>query len=145
MRNDGTIIIAYFEVRRGQGSGDCIAGAIAGLPAARMLGDEGSVEARPVVPSAPAAARRSAGASCLHNGMDRGRRAKRATEACALQPARRNVAMRALANKFGAHLTFSQGESTGRIDVIKRSAAIASVAVRIREHARGCTHDCGFQ
>ena len=27
--------------------------------------------------------------------------------------------MRALANKFGAHLTFSQGESTGRIDVIE--------------------------
>jgi hypothetical protein len=31
-----------------------------------------------------------------------------------------NVAMRALANKFGAHLTFSQGESTGTIDVIKQ-------------------------
>ena len=30
-----------------------------------------------------------------------------------------NVAMRALANKFGAHLTFSQGESTGTIDVTK--------------------------
>jgi acetyltransferase (GNAT) family protein len=31
-----------------------------------------------------------------------------------------NVAMRALANKFGAHLTFSQGESTGMVDVIKQ-------------------------
>jgi hypothetical protein len=28
-----------------------------------------------------------------------------------------NEAMRALANKFGAHLTFSQGESTGSIDL----------------------------
>ena len=27
--------------------------------------------------------------------------------------------MRALADKFGAHLTFSQGEFTGTIDVIK--------------------------
>ena len=30
-----------------------------------------------------------------------------------------NVAMRALAKKFGAHMTFSQGESTCTIDVIK--------------------------
>ena len=28
-----------------------------------------------------------------------------------------NHAMRALANKFGAHLTFRQGESTGNIDL----------------------------
>jgi hypothetical protein len=32
-----------------------------------------------------------------------------------------NEAMRALANKFGAHLTFSQGESTGIIDLARPS------------------------
>jgi predicted YcjX-like family ATPase len=32
-----------------------------------------------------------------------------------------NEAMRALANKFGAHLTFSHGESTGVIDLSRPS------------------------
>ena len=32
-----------------------------------------------------------------------------------------NEPMRALANKFGAHLTFSHGESTGSIDLIKQN------------------------
>jgi len=32
-----------------------------------------------------------------------------------------NEAMRALAHKFGAHLTFRQGESTGSIDLTRRN------------------------
>ena len=57
-----------------------------------------------------------------------------------------NVAMRALADKFGAHLTFSQGESTGTIDVIKHGQPqSASVPFGVRQHARGCTRDYGFQ
>ena len=34
-----------------------------------------------------------------------------------------NEAMRALANKFGAHLTFRHGESTGTIDLTKQDQA----------------------
>src|SRR3954467_8444704 len=34
-----------------------------------------------------------------------------------------NEAMRALAHKFGAHLTFRQGESTGTIDLARRKQA----------------------
>ena len=38
----------------------------------------------------------------------------------AWRPRRGAARRRALANKFGAHLTFSQGEATGTIDVIKQ-------------------------
>jgi hypothetical protein len=34
-----------------------------------------------------------------------------------------NEAMRALAHKFGAHLTFRQGESTGSIDLTRHNQA----------------------
>lgn len=37
-----------------------------------------------------------------------------------------NQAMRALANKFGAHLTFRQGESTGTIDLQHEADTVAS-------------------
>ncbi len=39
-----------------------------------------------------------------------------------------NEAMRALANKFGAHLSFRQGESTGSIDLRNRPAAASLIA-----------------
>jgi GNAT superfamily N-acetyltransferase len=38
-----------------------------------------------------------------------------------------NQAMRALANKFGAHLTFRQGESTGTIDLDQQAPAAVEV------------------
>jgi Acetyltransferase (GNAT) family len=37
-----------------------------------------------------------------------------------------NEAMRALAQKFGAHLTFRQGESTGSIDLTQQNQAEAA-------------------
>ena len=41
-----------------------------------------------------------------------------------------NQAMRALANKFGAHLTFRQGESTGSIDLKQQpQSELASLAI----------------
>lgn len=42
-----------------------------------------------------------------------------------------NQAMRALANKFGAHLTFRQGESTGTIDLEQQAAETATVPRQI--------------
>jgi hypothetical protein len=42
-----------------------------------------------------------------------------------------NEAMRGLANKFGAHLTFRHGESTGSIDLRKRPTAAPQPLVAI--------------
>jgi hypothetical protein len=44
--------------------------------------------------------------------------------------------MRALANKFGAHLTFRHGESTGSIDLIKQDRPELAPAVSPLEAAR---------
>jgi hypothetical protein len=41
-----------------------------------------------------------------------------------------NQAMRSLANKFGAHLTFRQGESTGTIDLRQQpQLGLARIAI----------------
>ncbi|WP_322517315.1 GNAT family N-acetyltransferase [Rhodopseudomonas palustris] len=42
-----------------------------------------------------------------------------------------NQAMRALANKFGAHLTFRQGESTGTIDLKQQAAPGSQPTIEI--------------
>jgi len=42
-----------------------------------------------------------------------------------------NEAMRALANKFGAHLTFRYGESTGEIDLRQQAAAHPSASAAL--------------
>ena len=42
-----------------------------------------------------------------------------------------NQAMRALANKFGAHLTFRQGESTGTIDLVDSTTEAKSDNIEI--------------
>lgn len=42
-----------------------------------------------------------------------------------------NQAMRALANKFGAHLTFRQGESTGTIDLKQEAARAGQPTIEI--------------
>ena len=49
-----------------------------------------------------------------------------------------NQAMRALANKFGAHLTFRQGESTGGIDLMQQPRAeLATLAIGAAADAAG--------
>ena len=49
---------------------------------------------------------------------------------CASPPARSNEAMRALASKFGAHLVFRHGESTGTIDLARQpQAELAKLAI----------------
>ncbi|MFC0243068.1 GNAT family N-acetyltransferase [Rhodopseudomonas telluris] len=42
-----------------------------------------------------------------------------------------NQAMRALANKFGAHLTFRQGESTGTIDLNQEAPRVDAPTIEI--------------
>ena len=55
-----------------------------------------------------------------------------------------NEAMRALANKFGAHLTFSHGESTGIID-LARPSQLETGAVAGDHADRGRAGDREFQ
>ncbi len=50
----------------------------------------------------------------------------RATAACAITTGAQNDAMRALASKFGAQLTFRHGESTGSIDLTEQHPAGAA-------------------
>jgi GNAT superfamily N-acetyltransferase len=105
--NDGTIVIAYFE-----------AGVVRG--AAELHPPQQSPDALPEIAfSVEASARRRGVGSFLFRQLiaearEKGYRQLRITTGA------QNVAMRALANKFGAHLTFSQGESNGTVDVIKQ-------------------------
>ena len=103
--DDGTVIIAYFE-------GGVVRGAAELHPPDRQSTDPlpeiaFSVEAR---------VRRQGVGSILFKKLiaearSRGYRSLRITTGA------QNQAMRALANKFGAHLTFCHGESTGSIEL----------------------------
>jgi GNAT superfamily N-acetyltransferase len=104
--NDGTIVIAYFED-----------GVVRG--AAELHPPEQSPDSLPEIAfSVEAAARRRGVGSFLFRQLIAEAHAK-GYRKLRITTGAQNVAMRALANKFGAHLTFSQGESTGTIDVIK--------------------------
>ena len=105
--NDGTVVIAYFED-----------GVVRG--AAELHPPEQSPDSLPEIAfSVEAAARRRGVGSFLFRQLFAEARAK-GYRKLRITTGAQNVAMRALANKFGAHLTFSQGESTGTIDVIKQ-------------------------
>jgi GNAT superfamily N-acetyltransferase len=112
--NDGTIVIAYFE-----------AGVVRG--AAELHPPQQSPDALPEIAfSVEASARRRGVGSFLFRQLiaearEKGYRKLRITTGA------QNVAMRALANKFGAHLTFSQGESTGTVDIKQGQRETASV------------------
>ena len=101
---DGTVIIAYFEN-----------GVVRG--AAELHPPDQSPDALPEIAfSVEASVRRQGVGSILFKKLiaearSRGYRSLRITTGA------QNEAMRALANKFGAHLTFRRGESTGSIDL----------------------------
>jgi GNAT superfamily N-acetyltransferase len=102
--DDGTVIIAYIE-------GGVVRGA------AELHPPDPSVDALPEVAfSVEASVRRRGVGSILFRKLiaearSRGYRSLRITTGA------QNRAMRALAGKFGAHLTFRHGESTGTIDL----------------------------
>ena len=104
--NDGTIVIAYFEDGVVRGAANCI----------RRRNRRNSLPEIAFSVEAPAR-RRGVGSflfrQLIAEASAKGYRKLRITTGA------QNVAMRALANKFGAHLTFSPGKSTGKIDVIK--------------------------
>jgi GNAT superfamily N-acetyltransferase len=105
--NDGTVIIAYLED-----------GAVRG--AAELHPPETSPDLLPEIAFSVEARLRRQGVGSLlfqkliEEARIRGYRRLRITTGA------QNDAMRALANKFGAHLMFSQGESTGTIEVAER-------------------------
>ncbi|MBR1230106.1 MULTISPECIES: GNAT family N-acetyltransferase [unclassified Bradyrhizobium] len=106
--NDGTVIIGYFED-----------GVVRG--AAELHPPEQSPDALPEIAfSVESSVRRKGVGSILFRKLIAEARAK-AYKSLRITTGAQNEAMRALANKFGAHLTFRYGESTGSIDLAKQN------------------------
>jgi GNAT superfamily N-acetyltransferase len=123
--DDGTVIIAYIED-----------GVVRG--AAELHPPDQSPDALPEVAfSVEKCVRRQGVGSTLFRNLIWEARAK-GYHSLRITTGAQNQAMRALANKFGAHLTFSQGESSGLIDLKSRPlpelvhSAIAAPADPVR-------------
>ena len=105
--DDGTVIIAYIED-----------GVVRG--AAELHPPDQSPEAAPEIAfSVEARVRRQGVGSILFRKLIAEARS-RGYDSLRITTGAQNQAMRALANKFGAHLTFRHGESTGSIDLKKQ-------------------------
>ena len=106
--NDGTLIIAYFED-----------GVVRG--AAELHPSEQSPDSLPEIAfSVETSVRRKGVGSILFRKLIAEARAK-GYSSLRITTGAQNEAMRALANKFGAHLTFRYGESTGNIDLAEQN------------------------
>ncbi|MBR0895500.1 GNAT family N-acetyltransferase [Bradyrhizobium tropiciagri] len=108
--NDGTVIIAYFED-----------GVVRG--AAELHPPEQSPDAQPEIAfSVERSVRRKGVGSTLFRKLIAEAHAK-GYESLRITTGAQNDAMRALATKFGAQLTFRHGESTGSIDLTDQHQA----------------------
>jgi GNAT superfamily N-acetyltransferase len=123
--DDGTVIIAYIED-----------GVVRG--AAELHPPDQSPDSLPEIAfSVEARVRRQGVGSILFRKLIAEARAK-GYQSLRITTGAQNQAMRALAHKFGAHLTFRHGESTGSIDLKQRPqpgparAAIATPAEAAR-------------
>jgi GNAT superfamily N-acetyltransferase len=126
--NDGTVIIAYIED-----------GVVRG--AAELHPPEQSPDAQPEIAfSVEASARRLGVGSILFRKLIEEARAK-GYRSLRITTGAQNEAMRALANKFGAHLTFRHGESTGSIDLApqRQPEPAASAMANAIDAARAMT------
>jgi GNAT superfamily N-acetyltransferase len=115
--DDGTVIIGYFED-----------GTIRG--AAELHPPEQSPDSLPEIAfSVERAARRRGVGTILFRRVIEQARAK-GYKSLRITTGADNHAMRALARKFGAHLSFRHGESTGTIDLTKQpQAELAKLAI----------------
>jgi hypothetical protein len=115
--DDGTIIIAYFEN-----------GVVRG--AAELHPPDQSPDSLPEIAfSVEASVRRQGVGSILFRKLIAEARSK-GYHSLRITTGAQNHAMRALANKFGAHLTFRQGESTGSIDLKQQPLSpVAGLAI----------------
>lgn len=106
--NDGTVVIAYLE-------DDVVRGA------AELHPPEQSEDAIPEIAfSVESKVRRQGVGTVLFRKLIAVARAK-GYKSLRITTGSSNEAMRALARKFGAHLSFSHGESTGVIDLTRQS------------------------
>jgi GNAT superfamily N-acetyltransferase len=116
--DDGTVIIAYIED-----------GVVRG--AAELHPPDQSQDSLPEIAfSVEACVRRQGVGSILFTKLiaearSRGHHSLRITTGA------QNQAMRALANKFGAHLTFRHGESTGSIDLTQQPRPKLAIATAV--------------
>jgi GNAT superfamily N-acetyltransferase len=127
--NDGTVIIAYIED-----------GVVRG--AAELHPPEQSPDALPEIAfSVESSVRRKGVGSILFRKLIAEARAK-GYRSLRITTGAENEAMRALASKFGADLTFRYGESTGSIDLARESqpAAASSAISTTIEAARTITN-----
>jgi GNAT superfamily N-acetyltransferase len=109
--NDGTIVIAFFEN-----------GVVRG--AAELHPPDQSPDSLPEIAfSVEASVRRRGVGSILFRKLIKEARAK-GYQSLRITTGAQNDAMRALANKFGAHLTFRYGESTGTIDLTQQDDTV---------------------
>ena len=115
--NDGTVIVAYIED-----------GVVRG--AAELHPPEQSPDAIPEIAfSVEASVRRQGVGIILFRKLIQEARAS-GYKSLRITTGAGNEAMKALANKFGAHLTFSHGESTGIIDLTQHhQPELAAVSV----------------
>ena len=115
--DDGTVIIAYIED-----------GVVRG--AAELHPPDPSPDALPEIAfSVEASVRRQGVGSMLFKRLIAEARSK-GYRSLRITTGAQNQAMRALANKFGAHLTFRHGESTGTIDLKQQpQSELAKLAV----------------
>jgi GNAT superfamily N-acetyltransferase len=114
--NDGTVIIAYFED-----------GVVRG--AAELHPPEQSPDAQPEIAfSVERSVRRRGVGSTLFRKLIAEAHAK-GYASLRITTGAQNDAMRALANKFGAQLTFRHGESTGSIDLTEQHQTEPAPAV----------------
>ena len=117
--DDGTIIIAYIE-------GGVVHGA------AELHPPDQSPNSLPEIAfSVEACVRRQGVGSILFRKLIAEARAK-GYRSLRITTGAQNQAMRALAHKFGAELTFRQGESTGSIDITQQprpELALAAIAI----------------
>src|SRR5438094_10367188 len=106
--NDGTIVIGFFED-----------GVVRG--AAELHPPDKSPDSLPEIAfSVETSVRRKGVGSILFRKLIAEARAK-GYQSLRITTGAQNEAMRALASKFGAHLTFRYGESTGNIDLAQQN------------------------
>ena len=114
--NDGTVIIAYFED-----------GVVRG--AAELHPPEQSPDAQPEIAfSVERSVRRKGVGSTLFRKLIAEAHAKGYTS-LRITTGAQNDAMRALATKFGAQLTFRHGESTGSIDLTEQHQPVPAPTI----------------
>ncbi|HEX3948644.1 MAG TPA: GNAT family N-acetyltransferase [Steroidobacteraceae bacterium] len=127
--HDGTVIVAYLQD-----------GVVRG--AAELHPPERSQESLPEIAfSVEASVRRRGVGSTLFSHLIAEARA-RGFRSLRITTGAQNEAMRALAHKFGAHLTFSYGESTGTIDLSKQNQPlpVSPAMAGMTEAARAMTN-----